>query len=50
VQVGWLLKKGCHIDVYIGIMSNILALGFDLPATPTFWELGIAVGIEYFSS
>jgi hypothetical protein len=45
-----LLSKGCRIDVYIGVKSKLLALGFNVPATPTLWELGITVGIEYFSS
>ncbi|MEZ6139220.1 MAG: hypothetical protein R3B84_01495 [Zavarzinella sp.] len=44
-----LQMKKYFIDVYIGIHSNILALGFDVPATPTLWELGIPLGIEYFS-
>ena len=44
-----LLDAGCEIDVYIGVHSNILALGFVLPASPTLWGLGISVGIEFFS-
>jgi hypothetical protein len=48
-QIQVLLSQGYHIDVYIGIFSNILALGFEVPATPTLWQLGITVGVEYFS-
>jgi hypothetical protein len=45
-----LLGTGCSIDVYIGVKSKLLALGFNLPAMPTIWKLGILVGIEYFAS
>jgi hypothetical protein len=45
-----LIREGYDIDVYIGIHSSILALGFEVPATPTLWQLGIVVGVEYFSS
>ena len=44
-----LLDNKCHIDIYVGIHTTILALGFDLPATPTLWQLNIPVGIEFFS-
>jgi len=44
-----LLEKGYSIDVYIGIHSNVLALGFNIPPTPILWELGITLGIDYFS-
>ena len=44
-----LIRNGYAINVYIAIFSNILAFGFDLPATPTIWKLGITTGIEYFS-
>jgi hypothetical protein len=45
-----LLGDGCSIDVYIGVKSKLLALGFNLPAMPTIWKLGIPIGIEYFAS
>ena len=45
-----LLAQGAHIDVYIGVFSNVLALGFYLPPTPNIARLGIALGIEFFSS
>ena len=43
-------SKGYGVNVYVGVFSNLLALGFDIPATPTLWELGIIMGIEYFSA
>lgn len=45
-----MLELGGEIYVYIGIHSSVLALGFDLPSTPTVSRLGIAIGLEYFSS
>ena len=45
-----LLSEGCNINVYIGIHTSILALGFVLPATLTLWRLGIPLGVEFFSS
>lgn len=44
-----LLKRGYHIDIYVAVFSNILALGFDVPPTPTIWRLGIQLGLEFFS-
>ena len=44
-----LLDSGCDIDIYIGVFSNVLALGFNLPPMPTTRNLGISVGIEFFS-
>ena len=44
-----LVTLGSSIYVYVGIHSNVLSLGFDLPQTPTLLKLGIAVGLEYFS-
>jgi hypothetical protein len=49
-EVLGLLGNGYSIDVYIGVKSKLIALGFNLPAMPTIWKLGIRVGIEYFSS
>lgn len=45
-----MLKLGGKIYVYIGIHASVLALGFDLPPTPTLSKLGITIGLEYFSS
>lgn len=44
-----LVSRGSTIYVYVGIHSNVLALGFDIPQTPTLLKLGISVGLEYFS-
>ena len=44
-----LLKTDCIINIYVGIFSNIVALGFDLPSTPTIWKLEIPIGMEFFS-
>ncbi len=45
-----LLHQGYRLELYVGIHSKILALGFNIPTTPTLWELAIPIGIEYFSS
>ncbi len=45
-----MLRDDYDIDVYIAVFSNVLALGFDLPPTPTLWKLGIPIGIEFFAS
>ncbi len=45
-----LLSEGYDVNVYIAVFSDILALGFDLPPTPTLWKLGIPIGIEFFAS
>jgi hypothetical protein len=44
-----MLERGYSIDVYIGIHTNLLALGFDLPIMPAIWKLAIPVGIEFFA-
>lgn len=44
-----LLLKGCQVNVYLAVFSNVLAVGFDLPPMPTISRLGIRVGIEFFS-
>lgn len=44
-----MLDDGCDVNVYIGIHSNVLTLGFKLPATPAIWKLGIPVSVEFFS-
>lgn len=44
-----MVENGCDVNVYIGIHTNVLAMGFTIPATPTIWKLGISVGIEFFS-
>jgi hypothetical protein len=48
-QFGQLLENGFDVNVYIGVFSNVLALGFDMPPTPTIWKMGIPLGIEFFS-
>lgn len=40
---------GCKMDFYVGVHSAVIALGFDLPPTPTLWRLEIPIGIEFFS-
>jgi hypothetical protein len=45
-----LLSDGCRVDVYLGIHTNVLALGFNLPATPTLWSLNIPLSVEFFSA
>lgn len=45
-----LLADDFDIDIYIGIHSNVLALGFELPSTPTLSRLNIRIGIEFFAS
>ena len=49
VELRKLLEQGVDVNVYIGVFSKILALGFDLPPTPTISKLGIRLGIEFFS-
>lgn len=44
-----LLKADYFVNIYLGIFSHVLALGFDLPQTPTIWKLGIPIGLEFFS-
>jgi len=44
-----LLNDGCDIYAYVGIHTNVLATGFDLPQTPTVSRLQLRVGIEFFS-
>lgn len=44
-----LLLAGCKVYIYVGVHSQVLALGFDLPRTPTLSALEIPIGIEYFS-
>ena len=39
-----LFTKQFKVDIYVGIFSNVLALGFDLPPMPTISRLGIPVG------
>jgi hypothetical protein len=38
-----------NIDVYIGIHTTVLAVGFNVPMTPTLWKLAIPLGIEFFA-
>jgi hypothetical protein len=45
-----MLENAYDVNVYIGIHTRVLALGFDLPATPAIWRLGVPVGIEVFCS
>lgn len=45
-----ILKLDGQIYVYVGIHTSVLALGFDLPPTPTVSKLGVKIGLEYFSS
>ncbi|MFN0199644.1 MAG: hypothetical protein ACKVT0_23060 [Planctomycetaceae bacterium] len=49
-QIADLMALGCKMYVYVGIHAKVLCVGFDLPATPTLWELNIPIGIEFFSS
>lgn len=49
-QFRQLVGAGCDVNVYVGIHCFILALGFDLPATPLLWKLGIPISIEFFSA
>jgi hypothetical protein len=44
-----LLRRDFDINIYIGVFSNVLALGFELPPTPTITELRIPIGMELFS-
>jgi hypothetical protein len=44
-----MLENGYGVAVYIGIHTNVLALGFNIPKTPTLWRLAIPIGIEFFS-
>ncbi|MES2789675.1 MAG: hypothetical protein V4719_08645 [Planctomycetota bacterium] len=39
-----------YVDVYVAVFSNVLALGFNMPPTPTITELGIHLGFEFFSA
>lgn len=39
-----------YVYVYVSIFSNVLALGFNMPPTPTISELGIRLGFEFFSA
>lgn len=48
-EVAQLLKEGFDVNVYIGIFSNVVALGFEMPPTPTLWKLRIPLGIEFYS-
>ncbi len=48
-QLQCLLDDGFDVDVYIGIHSAVLALGFELPAMLTICKHRIRVGIEFFS-
>ena len=45
-----IMGLGGEVYVYIGIHTSVLALGFDLPPTPTLSKMGIAIGLEYFAS
>ena len=49
-QLCQLLKWGYHVDIYVAVFSNVLALGFNVPPTPTICRLGIPLGLELFSS
>ncbi len=42
-----LLTRKYNVNLYIGLFSNVLALGFDLPPTPTIWKLGIPICLEF---
>ena len=44
-----MLEDGYNVNVYIGVHTTLLALGFMLPGTPTLWNLQIPIGIEFFS-
>lgn len=48
-SIAELVGLGCEFYVYVGIHANVLAVGFDLPPTPTIWELQIPIGVEFFS-
>lgn len=48
-QFRQLLAQGFGVDIYLGIFSNVLSLGFNMPPTPTILKLQIPWGIEYFS-
>jgi len=45
-----MVESDYYIDLYIGVFSNVMALGFNVPETPTMRRLGIPIGIEFFSS
>jgi hypothetical protein len=44
-----MLDEGCLMNVYIAVHTNVMSTGFDLVPLPAIWELGIAIGIEFFS-
>jgi hypothetical protein len=44
--LGKLLQKGSDISIYVGVHSSVLALGFNLPSTPSISKLGINISIE----
>lgn len=48
-QFSQFLKSGYDINIYVGIHTNVLALGFNLPIMTTIDKLSIPVGIEFFS-
>ena len=44
-----MLREGYSINVYVGIHTDVMTLGFELPQTPTLWNLRIPIGIEIYS-
>ena len=48
-QLTQLLDSRYFINIYIAIFCRLIALGFDLPPTPTIRKLEIPIGLEFFS-
>ena len=48
-QLRQLLDRGYDVNIYMGIHTNVMAIGFDVPPTPKICELQIQLGVEFFS-
>lgn len=43
-----MLESDCDVDVYLGIHTSKMTLGFGLPPAPALWSLGIPISMEFF--
>lgn len=48
-QLTQMLRDEYDVNIYIGIHSNVMTVGFELPETPTLQSLSIPIGIEFYS-
>ena len=49
LEIQKLLNKEADVNIYLGIHSSVMAVGFVFPTIRTIERLNLQLGIEYFS-